>query len=189
MSRVKHVMIDLETLSTKPNALVLAIGACEINFQLNDVGHKFYTSIDHKSYEGSKPDIDADTVMWWMRQSDDARTAIQHKDNSLGIHDALLTLTNWMCDFNHIVSGADELHVWGNGADFDNVILSHWLREFSITQPWSFRGNRCFRTVKNLFPDTPDPASDNAIKHHALHDAEWQANKLILINNRHNLGL
>ena len=189
MSRVKHVMVDIETLSTKPNALVLAIGACEINFQLNDTGHKFYTSIDHNSYTGLDYHIDPDTVLWWMSQSEDARRAIYVDTGSRKpIHSVLEDLGSWMCDLMITGNGADELHVWGNGADFDNVVLTHFFKQCGVTQPWSFRGNRCFRTVKNLFPDTPDPA-DAVVKHLALQDAEWQANKLILINNRYNLGL
>lgn len=186
--KIKHVMIDLETLSTKPNAFVLAMGACEINFQLNDVGRKFYHRINHASFIKANADISPDTVMWWMQQSDAARKAIQPIADDSHMKDVLFALGSWMTDLKHIGNGADEVHVWGNGSDFDNVVLAHWFREFDVPMPWSFRHNRCFRTVRNLFPDTPDPASAD-IAHHALHDAEWQANKLILINNLHGLGL
>ncbi len=188
---IKHVMLDLETLSTKPNALVLAIGACEIDFLSGAIGRKYYRTIVPGSFDGKGAHIDPYTVLWWMRQSDAARQAIHAQTDSKRMEDVLSEFHDWLWGLGAYDSSDLQIHapiMWGNGADFDNAILTHWYEKSNTRMPWSYRDNRCFRTVRNLFPDTPDPAA-NEIAHHALHDAEWQANKLILINNRHNLGL
>jgi exodeoxyribonuclease VIII len=72
--------------------------------------------------------------------------------------------------------------VWGNGADFDNVILGNAYLAVNKPRPWSFWNNRCYRTVRAMAPniDYVRPV----IAHHALHDARAQALHLIEINRQ-----
>ncbi len=77
--------------------------------------------------------------------------------------------------------------MWGNGSDFDNTLLEEAYRATGIKPPWRFTGNRCYRTVKNLFPDVwVDPVGT---AHNALDDATYQANHLIAISNLHDFNL
>lgn len=66
--------------------------------------------------------------------------------------------------------------IWGNGATFDNMILRNAYLATGQRQPWNFRDDVCFRTVKYLFPLKKE---FQGVRHHALDDARNQAKYLI----------
>jgi len=69
-------MIDLETMSTRPNAAIVAIGAVAFNFATLEIGPKFYTVIDLRSAQDVGLHVDGDTVLWWLQQNDAARSQL-----------------------------------------------------------------------------------------------------------------
>lgn len=69
-----HVMLDFETLSLKPDAVLLSIGACTFDTETGEVGNEFYLAIDPRTQH--QRHIDADTVLWWLKQDEAARTKL-----------------------------------------------------------------------------------------------------------------
>ena len=159
-----NVMVDLETLGTKPGCKVMAIGATV--FSQDGLGSTFYRAIKR---DGQAPLLeDPDTLAWWAKQSDEARGRLfgANVDN-VSLHDALEEFTRWLS-----VLG-DEVLVWGNGADFDNPILSAAYSACGKPQPWGPWSGRCYRTLKNLRPDIK--LKRQGVYHDALDDALSQA--------------
>lgn len=64
--------------------------------------------------------------------------------------------------------------VWGNGAAFDNVVLTNAFRAVGLQMPWSYRLDRCYRTLRALFEDIEAPPFVG-VRHTALADALAQA--------------
>lgn len=58
-----HVSLDFETLSLKPDAVLLSIGACTFDTETGEVGNEFYLAIDPRTQH--QRHISADTVLWW----------------------------------------------------------------------------------------------------------------------------
>ena len=56
-----HLMIDLETLATSPNAAILTIGACKFDPKAQDIHSQFYERIQLGSQEGYGRIINEDT--------------------------------------------------------------------------------------------------------------------------------
>lgn len=165
-------MVDLETLGNGSNAVIVSIGAVE--FDNLGVGREFYALIDPQSCVDIGMQIDASTVLWWMKQPDDARKALT-AGGHVPIKEALFAFTNWMRE-------VEAAYVWGNGATFDNVILANAYRKADIPQPWKYYNDRCYRTLKNLYPTVEQPA-DIGTAHNALDDAKWQAQHAVNIIN------
>lgn len=160
-------MIDLETMSTASNAAIVSIGA--VHFDDTGIFDEFYVNIDLESCMKKGMKVDGSTVMWWLKQSDDARKAL--RGDNVPIIDALRSFRDWLPKGN--------LQVWGNGASFDNVILGNAYKAHNGTVPWPYYGDRCFRTFKCSFKGIEVP---NVGEHHnALDDAKWQANYLIAL--------
>lgn len=169
-SNTVHVMIDLETLSTRPNASILSIGATK--FTLDEgIIDKFYCNIDAKSCKSVGLHVSKDTVDWWMKQSAAARDALLV--DQLPLKEALQTFTNWI--------GKDNVMPWGNGASFDISIMESAYHAVGLTYPWKFYNIMCYRTVMNLMglSNAKIRASENDTHHHALDDAISQTNTLI----------
>lgn len=171
-----HIMIDLETMGTSPDAPIVSIGA--VLFDKEGIHEHFYEVVDLKSAVKAGAVMDPSTVIWWMEQSDEARGALTGE--GLPISVALAEFSGWV-DFlsngqtDDVVAG-----VWGNGAAFDNVILAEAYKRLDMQVPWPFWKDKCYRTVKNMYPLVT--IKRVGTHHNALSDAESQAEHLIRIN-------
>lgn len=172
MSLFKDVMVDLETLGQGPGCIILSIGAVAFYPRTMSLGPTFYQVFNIANQKGYGLRASDAALAWWDKQSDDARQVInQATDGGDPLRDGLLKFTGWLQQFP-----LDELHVWGNGADFDNAILQHLYRAADVDVPWKFWNNRCFRTLSGEFRDLYPKPSRRGIYHNALDDATWQAN-------------
>lgn len=165
----KHVMLDLETLGTTADAVIMSIGAVRFDLDgdsLDDEAFYASVSIDSNLEQGRR--VDENTLIWWLGQPA-AQTVFHEPKQSLEA--ALDALTAWFGE------DADQLHTWSNGADFDLPMLAHAYRSFGWDAPWKFWNNRCFRTFKNLPGAHKTPRIEQGMKHNALDDAIYQARK------------
>lgn len=173
---VMHVMIDLETMSRRPDAAICAIGAVLFDPAAPGDGLRaepFYRAGLLADAVRQGGHMEVDTVLWWMQQDDAARAEICAGGGSL--LGALMDLCHWM--FTHGVTD-----VWGNGADFDLTILAGTYRRASIKLPWEYKQQRCLRERRRGHPELKVPGvGDNRPKHHALHDAIWGARMAVSI--------
>lgn len=169
--KARHVMLDLETLATSPDAVILSIGAAAFD------PHLGITSLYHSILDIAEQKtraISASTVMWWMDKDDAARAIFKQEKET--VPDALGGFTKFVGTSS---VGAKEVQMWGNGSDFDNVLLTnlyHWADMDSFL-PWSPFNGRCFRTLKNLCPDYKriSEGVKRVTRHSAVDDARWQA--------------
>ena len=166
---MKNIMLDLETMGVNPDAAIIAIGAVEFDTGTGDIGERFYTVIDLASSVKHGGVIDASTVLWWMQQSDAARSEFERP--GLDIIDALTAFSVWVAGLG------PEVSVWGNGAAFDNVILASAYRRIGLPPPWPHWLDRCYRTIKDRYPEVLPVRT--GVFHRAVDDAESQARHLI----------
>ena len=168
------LMIDIETMGNTPGAAILSIGAVFIKD--GKLAGEFYRRIDLDSCIKSGLKMDASTVEWWLGQDDAARKSVTDTKGQ-GLYDVLHAFADWV---KVSTTGYGELQVWGNASTFDVVLVEEAYRKSFIPVPWKFWVHRCYRTLKNCFPNVPKPEF-TGIKHHALDDAKWQALHLINI--------
>jgi DNA polymerase III epsilon subunit-like protein len=157
-----NVMLDLETLGTKPGCPVLSIGAVTFDPDMPDSGTHFYEVCGLREQFAAGLVPDADTLAWWTQQSNAAAMFSGLANASASV--AFTRFQNWF--------PSDAL-VWGNGADFDMPILAKAMQALGYTAPWKPFSGRCFRTLKNLYPHVPKVQPTEA--HNALSDALAQA--------------
>jgi hypothetical protein len=167
-----EVMVDLETLGTNNDAVIVAIGAVKFDpTNLDAPMQNFYCTINPESAVACGQKIDAATMLWWMHSKrNDARLQLfEEPKEMLSLPTALEGFALWF--------GGESVPVWGNGATFDNVILRSAYRLLGLDAPWMFWHDRCYRTMKNLAPlicvDTPFERVGT--HHNALDDATSQA--------------
>jgi hypothetical protein len=166
----KRVMIDLETLGNRPGSVIVSLGAVEFDY-LGFVSY-FYERIDVQSCVDLGMTMDTSTIMWWLNQEKETREELAKP--GLPLNEVLLKFSAWL--------GTDkDTEVWGNGATFDNVLLSCAYEKARLPRPWSYKGDRCYRTIKSLFSKTIPAPIFEGIKHNALDDAKNQAAHLRLI--------
>lgn len=161
----KHIMVDLETMGLQPNAAIVSIGA--VHFDKASTYSEFYTPVSLKSCMDAGLTQDQSTVDWWMKQSVVARMAWQRED-APSLMEALTQFTVWLRSI-----GSDrEICPWGNGSDFDNVLMVSAHRALDVDPPWKFWNHHCHRTMKNMFPVAD--ILRQGTHHNALDDAKHQ---------------
>lgn len=170
-----HLMVDLETMGNKPDAPVVSVGAVFFDPATGDTGAEFYkvVSLESAMAWGGVPD--ASTIVWWMKQSAEARSAIV-MDDAIQLDDALFQLTDFIAE--NAANGPSLMQVWGNGASFDNVILRQSYDRTGIDCPWMFWNDRDVRTMVELGKAVGiNPRYDIKFEgdmHNALSDARHQ---------------
>ncbi len=160
-------MIDLETLATTPDAVVLTIGAVRFDPFGDDLSDpkctKLYLRVDVDSCDALGLVTNDATIDWWAQQSPEAQEEAFSEKDRIPIADAMNQLYKFCW-------GASQ--VWSHGSSFDIVICEHIYRKLGRAAPWSFWEVRDTRTLFDigLNPDRPP-----VLKHHALEDAWNQA--------------
>ena len=159
------IMLDLETLSTKPDATVLTFGACKFNpYRQEDIDKGIYFRINVDEQITLGRDVDDSTVEWWGKQAEDVR------EEALGDGDRI-TLEQFTKELNRFIVGAKN--IWAQGPVFDIVILENLYRQLGLPCPWQFWQIRDSRT---LLSTHGDPREKNKVGlHNALEDAVSQA--------------
>lgn len=172
-------MIDLETMGVRPTSAIVSIGAVE--FTATEILKVFHTPINLESCFEAGLTADQSTIDWWAKQSDEARSSWESPD-APPLEIALATFSQWIRDL-----GSGDICPWGNGADFDLVLLTNAYRAFDAEPPWKFYNQHCFRTLKNLF--YVGNVARYGVHHNAADDAIHQVNHLHQILALHNLKL
>ena len=171
-----HVMVDLETMGKKHNAPIVAIGAVVFDPATGSIGESFYKVVCLESSVNWGAVIDPSTVIWWLKQSSEARSAIVN-DDAIPLQDALLQFREFVSD--NVAGGSKKAQVWGNGASFDNSILRSSYDCIAEDYPWEYWNDRDVRTMVELGqaisfdPKTTIPFEGS--RHNALADAIHQA--------------
>ena len=137
--------LDIETLATDERAVILSVGLARFDPETNTIDviqDVVLSSVEQRDENGRT--IDPATVEWWEGQSEEARSVIKaseemDEDNNAALH------------FIKEQLGPDPV-VWGNGSDFDNVILRTLYRDHGMAVPWRYKKNRCMRTLCALEP-------------------------------------
>ena len=180
-----HVMVDLETMGKKHNAPIVAIGAVVFDPATGSIGESFYKVVCLESSVNWGAVIDPSTVIWWLKQSSEARSAIVN-DDAIPLQDALLQFREFVSD--NVAGGSKKAQVWGNGASFDNSILRSSYDCIAEDYPWEYWNDRDVRTMVELGqaigfdPKTTIPFEGS--RHNALADAIHQARYISAIWQR-----
>jgi len=177
--KFEDLMIDTETMGLPPDGALLSIGAVFFDMKTCTLGPTFYRAINLATAVRDGGTITPGTVLWWLGQSQQARDAVRFGG---------IDIRNAMAEFSEFITDNSTLKTvrpYGNGASFDLTIIDCAYKNAGLTRPWSPFKERCFRTIRNLYPQVeynPDDKGTGA--HNALADAVFQAQHLFKIKNR-----
>ena len=174
------IMIDLETLGTTADAVIMSIGAVRFDLESGTVSeceeNRFYCSVGIDSQVLHRR-ISIETIDWWKQQPQKASNIFE--EDKVHLTDALYRLRDWA-----IPPGVASLPItaWSNGADFDLPMLSHAYAWMGFKPAWEPYSARCYRTYKNLPGARTIKVERTGQHHNALDDAIYQARHLCAIH-------
>lgn len=185
-----HVMIDLETMATSPDAAVVAVAAVTFDpFAL--VRHvtntgpapaTFYRNVELLSsvlIGGGA--VDTRTIDWWRTRPEQERDGLLNDPPPASIDVVMGELHSWLAD-------VEPAGVWSHGASFDPPILALLAKRLRMMGPlWDYKTVYDTRTLFMLakhFEPPPDVAVEAAgaagsnVAHKAIADCVWQIRKV-----------
>lgn len=173
------LMIDTETMGLPPTGALVSIGAVFFDLETRTLGPEFLRTINLATAVRDGGAFTPSTVMWWLGQSDEARKAIRF--GGIDIRNALADLTAFIGEHSRI----EDVRPYGNSSGFDLTIVGGAYERAGMKTPWYFGRERCFRTIRNMYPAVIyDPEEKGEGAHNALADAKFQALHLFKIKDR-----
>ena len=163
-----HGMIDLETLSTNPNATILTVGGVKFDpYTMAEPSQGMYFRVDVDSQTEMGRDVMQETVNWWSKQPKEISDEAFSDDNRASLDDMIKKI-------NKFSVGVDVF--WCQGPLFDYAILQDIYKQLGYPVPWQYWQIRDSRTLFSLVPK--DPNEERTGLHNALEDCYFQAKKV-----------
>lgn len=170
------ISLDLETLSTHKNAVVVAIGASTISSSGAERCFIAYPDMQEQIDAGRH--VSADTLKWWMKQEDAARDET-FQNKSIPVAEALQMLRFWL-------EGNGNQPVWTKGPAFDGAVIESLAEENGMASPIHYRKHRDLRTIEDAvmahsddslytrFATVANDSMNGMVAHNAVHDSLMQ---------------
>lgn len=169
--------LDIETGSLdRANGYIFTLGITIGDIMTGAIVDQLYLRV--KSTEDNYGRIfDEDTMdgFWY----DDTKTDKAARDEIFNQELERYPLKEVLEKLNDFVGLYPGVSVFGNGNDFDNVMVEMAMDRYNITPKWRFWQNQSMRTCMWLVrlilrKDVKYSEPFNGIKHHALHDSEHE---------------
>lgn len=165
-----HLVIDFETLGNRPDTAVLGLGAVLFGRQ-KILDEKLWYFDLQGQLEVGRRSVNAETLVWWMGQSDKARNIFDK------IATGGMLLKDFAPEFVEFAKrGGPDVRVWANDTAFDTSIAEDILIKLGHRPPWKFWNRRCYRTMKACFDID---RKFEGTKHDPIDDSRHQARCLM----------
>jgi len=163
----RHLMIDLETLATTRDSVVLSIGATIFDPRKKGTLATFEAKVEiEEQTETYGRVINEDTLNWWSQQSPEAIMEAMGDEGRISFKEAMEKLYKFAW-------GTDR--VWANGSVFDIPIIEDCFANLGMRTPWQFYNIRDCRTIYELAGvSLKDAKYQTKTTHKALDDAIHQ---------------
>lgn len=174
------VSVDIETSDRISTSKILSIGATLGNIMTGDIIGTFYVRIKLEGQEHRTSS--QDTLEFWekLKGTNAYREAWDQTLERLSLKEALI-------EFNEFLETASQLedafkgnvHLLGNGPEFDNQFIIDAMDSFNIKPSWKFRNNDSHRTIVYMARlllglDFKSSTPFEGERHHALDDSHHE---------------
>ena len=136
-----NCMIDIETLGTHADSVMLTIGAIQFDLESGDIGMSFSRTVDIEDQLKKGRGITGDTLKWWLQQNPETLKLNMR---------APVPLESALYDLGEFFYDNDIQFVWANGISFDLGILKDAYRSIPLPLPWAYYNERDYKTIREL---------------------------------------
>lgn len=172
------LMLDIETLGLRPDSVITQIAL--VPWIIDSPNQEFlppvhlYLPLAPQELLIPPRVISAGTVLYWMKQSDEARERFNEND-STDMEELKAYVQNFVFRFQRFV-GDQPYELWARGPQFDCVLVESLLAQFGLNIPWDYTKVRDLRTLMSAAGlDTSDVVRPSHMTPHvAFYDCQYQ---------------
>ena len=150
-----HIMLDIETMSVHPTAMVLSVAAIAFDpFEITtDFSDNPKLDLLLSLEEQSNRDVQEITAWWWAQRAPEVKAKIFGEENRVSVDIALDLLIKFCWQ---------KSTVWCQGPTLDITVLTHLFEEHNKGVPWKYNVVRDSRTLLSLveIEDEPEATHD-----------------------------
>ena len=158
-------MLDIETLGTCPDCVVLTLGAVKFNsYAQEDIIAGIYCRPDVDEQIAKGRIVRDDTLEWWTTQAEAVR------EEALGL-EGRIPVTQMLQELNRFLVGVNN--IWAQGTVFDIGILEHLYKQYNMVPNWQYWQIADSRTLFKIHGDPRERNKEGL--HNALEDCVSQA--------------
>ena len=178
-----ELMFDLETLDTKPSAVVLSVGVVVWEtFYSETTGliwkpvERFLRVLDMEEQFARGRTVSQSTLLWWQQQTPVAKEG--------AFNPVRRPIKRVLTDLRDMVDGYGDPSItafWASPSTFDFPIWEDLAMTFSNYVPWTYRQKYDVRTVVREAGLSARDHSDSkltGVPHTPVYDCEWQISLL-----------
>ena len=158
-------MLDIETLATTPDAVVMSVGVVKFDPHTGTPYNKTLWRPDIDEQTERDRHVSESTLEWWAKQPD-------HIQEDAFSDEGRIPVTEFMKELNRYCVGMDK--IWCQGPQFDMLILENLYIQWGHHFGWQFWQVMDCRTLFQLMPVDPRKAIQQDL-HSADADAYYQA--------------
>ncbi len=166
---MKDVMIDIETLGAGGDNLICQIGACYFDRKTGEIGKTFKVNVDAIDAVQEGFQLDADTVYWWLAQSEEARKSILEQPR-VSIRVAIYNLDEFL---------KDAKFIWSH-ATFDFVTIMQTYKKLNMKPSFRYSAGLDIRTLIELTKVSISDVPREGTHHDGLADSIHQVKYCML---------
>ena len=160
-----HVMLDIETLATTPDAVVMSVGVVKFDPHTGTPYNKTLWRPDIDEQTERDRHVSESTLEWWAKQPD-------HIQEDAFSDEGRIPVIEFMKELNRYCVGMEK--IWCQGPQFDMLILENLYIQWGHHFGWQFWQVMDCRTLFQLMPQDPRKAIQQDL-HSADADAYYQA--------------
>jgi hypothetical protein len=177
---VLGLMVDIESLDVSARSIVTQIALYPFHLEeeelLPDSLHIFLPLQAQMDLIPTRT-MSADTFVWWMGQSDDARARFE-RNTSDDFNELPILMRQFVSRFEKLTHMYGDYELIARGPQFDVVNIETLLRDCGLKAPWKYDKVVDLRTMCRLAGvstkngDVPEP--HGYVPHDALWDCKYQ---------------
>ena len=147
------IMVDIETLGVHADSTIFQISAAAFDINTGEIlkiknKKAIFDQCANIDLEENLK-VDSETIKWWITKYPDMFTSLITK-GKISPKQLLINFCIWLKSFYSI---SDNVHLWGNGVNFDNLMLKFQLNKFGEEEykyPIKYSRDRDYRTILDL---------------------------------------
>lgn len=173
-----HLMIDIETLGTSSDSIVLSVSGCIFNIdslqfknEIENISFNEYLNIYEQELINRK--VDLGTLNWWISYQEKVSPNLKEFLSKKDFTPLSISLNN----INEFIKKNNVTTFWANGPDFDISILRSLYNDCNIPFLINYSKTADVRTIKLIRSvlNMSKFEASNKNKHNSLSDAINQA--------------
>ena len=159
-------MVDLETLGTGSNSVVVSVGLVAFNISTGEIIAELDIGLNLNQQIRTGGIIDGDTLEFHFSQAPDSIQRMAQR-KIVDVKEGLDIISNF-------IRATGITSIWGNGASFDCVILRNLYARHLKAFPLGFWTDRDLRTAVDIYNIDVGAVPFVGIRHYCLDDAKHQ---------------